>query len=86
MSSGWSDGTCEDVGVSESAAICAVCHRSPTRGDRDAAGDNMFICAQCRADAAEFIAIQDSIIEEARHFADPRRDSVDGQRRQGSQE
>jgi hypothetical protein len=75
---------CEDVGVADSAGICAVCHRSRTRGGRNDAGD-VFICAQCQADAAQLIAIQDSIIEEARQFTEARRNSVDEQHHQGSQ-
>lgn len=77
-STGWFEAACEDVGVADSAGICAVCHRSRIRGGRNAAGD-VFICAQCQADAAQFIAIQDSIIEEARQLAAVRRDSVDEQ-------
>ena len=81
-SPGWFEAACEDVGVVESAAICGVCHRSRTRGGRNAAGD-VFICAQCQADAAQFIAIQDSIIEEARQLAAVRPDSDDEQNHQG---
>lgn len=70
--------------MAESAAICAVCHGSRIRGDRADAGD-VFICAQCQADAAEFVAIQDSILEEGRQAAEARRHSSDEQHRQGSQ-
>lgn len=56
--------TREDVGVAESASICAACHRTSIRGDRNHGGD-VFICAQCQADAAQLIAIQDSIWGEA---------------------
>ena len=83
-SPGWCETAREDVGVTESAGICAVCHRSRSRGHRNAAGD-VFICTQCRADAAQFIAIQDSIIEEARQFDEARRNSVDEQHHEGSQ-
>ena len=75
---------CEDVGVADSAGICAVCHRSRIRGGRNAEGD-VVICAQCQADAAQFIAIQDSIIEEARQLAAVRPDSVDEQHDEGPQ-
>ena len=68
--------------MTESVAICAVCYRSRSRGGRNAAGD-VFICAQCQADAAQFIAIQDSIIEEARQLAAVRPDSDDEQNHQG---
>ncbi len=81
-SPGWFEAACEDVGVVETAGICAVCHPSRIRGGRNDAGD-VFICAQCQADAAQFIAIQDSIIEEARQFAEVRRDSDDEQHHQG---
>lgn len=64
--------------------ICAVCHRSRTRGGRNAAGD-VFICTQCQADAAQFIAIQDSIIDEARQFTEARRTSVEGKHPKESQ-
>ena len=83
-STGWCEAAREDVGVTVSAGICAVCQRSRTRGDRNAAGD-VFICTQCQADAAQFSAIQDSIIEEARQFAEARCDSVDEQHHQRSQ-
>lgn len=53
---------CEDVGVSESAVICAVCHRSNLPGNHSDAGD-LFICARCQADAAQFIAVQDPIVD-----------------------
>ena len=77
-----SEAACEDVGVAESAGICAVCHRSRIRGGRNDAGD-VFICVQCQADAAQFMAIQDSIIEEARRFVEARHDSVEEQHHQG---
>ena len=47
--------------------ICAVCQRSRTRGDR--AGD-VFICAECQADAKQLIDIQDSIWVEATEAGD----------------
>jgi len=50
--------------VAESASICAVCHRKRIRGDHNQGGD-VFICAECQADAAQLIAIQDSIWGEA---------------------
>lgn len=81
---GGSDAACEDVGVAESDAICAVCQRSRVRGDRSDAGD-VFICARCQADAAQFIAIQDSNLEEAHQAAEVRRNRNDQQHRQGSQ-
>ena len=54
----------EDAAVPRSAAICAVCQRSRTRGSHNHAGD-IFICAECQADAKQFIEIQDSIRVEA---------------------
>lgn len=79
----WSAAACEDVGVAESAAICVVCHRSRIRGDRRDAGD-VLICVQCQADAAQFIAIQDDILDEARQAAEAGRNTGDDQHRQGS--
>jgi len=76
----WSEAAWEDVGVAEPARICAVCHRSRIRVARTDASD-VFICAQCQADAAQFIAIQDSIIDEARQFAEARRNTVEEQNR-----
>ena len=76
-----SETACEDVGVAESASICAVCHRARTRGIHSDAGD-VFICTQCQADAAQFIAIQDMIIEEARAI-EARRNSDEAQHQQG---
>ena len=52
--------TREDVAVAESASICAVCHRTRIRGDHNHEG-NVVICAECQADAAQLIAIQDNI-------------------------
>jgi len=49
----------DDDVVAESAVECAVCHRSRTRGAHSETGD-VFICDECQADAAQFIAIQDS--------------------------
>jgi len=45
----------------------------------------VFICTQCQADAAQFIAIQDSIIDEARQFTEARRTSVEGKHPKESQ-
>jgi hypothetical protein len=50
----------EDAAMPRSAVVCAVCHRSPTRGGHNHAGD-VFICAECQAGATQFIEIQDSI-------------------------
>ena len=52
--------TREDAAVLRSAVSCAVCQRSRTRGSHSHAGD-VFICAECQADAKQFIEIQDSI-------------------------
>ena len=65
---------CEDVGVAESAVICAVCRRSNIPGNHSAAGD-VFICVRCQADAAQFIAIQDPVVDDAGQAADSRHDS-----------
>lgn len=54
----------EDAAMPRSAVTCAVCQRSRTRGSHNHAGD-VFICAECRADAKRFIEIQDSIWGEA---------------------
>lgn len=58
----------EDVAVSESASICAACHRTRIRGDDNHGGD-VFICAQCQADAAQLIAIEDGIWGETNQAA-----------------
>jgi len=50
--------------VSPSVEICAVCHRSQTRGSRNQDGD-IFIFAECQADAEQFIEIQDTLWLEA---------------------
>ncbi|MGZ0175439.1 MAG: hypothetical protein ACKVIQ_01050 [Acidimicrobiales bacterium] len=42
------------------AVTCVVCHRLRVRGSFSDAGD-VFICAQCQADAKQLIDIQDSI-------------------------
>lgn len=47
-----------------SAITCAVCQRLRTRGCHNHAGD-VFICAECEADAKQFIEIQDDIWVEA---------------------
>jgi hypothetical protein len=54
----------EDAVVPRSAVTCAVCQRSPARGSYNHAGD-VFICAECQADAKQLIEIQDSIWVEA---------------------
>jgi hypothetical protein len=43
-----------------SVVVCAVCRQSRIGGDQNRAGD-VFICAECQADATQFIEIQDSI-------------------------
>ena len=50
----------EDVAVAESAVIGAVVIGPRNRGDHNQVGD-VFICAECQADATQFIDIQDSI-------------------------
>jgi hypothetical protein len=54
----------EDAAMPRSPVVCAVCHHSRIRGDHNQSGD-LFICAQCQADAKQFIEIQDSIWSEA---------------------
>ncbi len=56
------------------AVICAVCRRSRVPGAYSDTGD-VFICVRCQADAAQFIAIQDSIVAE-QQAAEARHDSV----------
>jgi hypothetical protein len=57
----------EDGAVPPSVETCAVCHRSQTRGSRNQDGDifnqdgDIFICAECQADAEQFIEIQDTL-------------------------
>jgi hypothetical protein len=46
--------------VPPAAVTCVVCHRLRVRGSFSDAGD-VFICAQCQADAKQLIDIQDSI-------------------------
>ena len=50
----------EDGAVPPSAATCVVCHRRRTGGSRNRDGD-IFICAQCEADANQLFKIQDAI-------------------------
>ena len=64
--------TREDVAVAESVVVCAVCHRLRTRGAHSLVGD-VFVCAECQADAAQFIDIQDSGGGEADQAADATR-------------
>jgi hypothetical protein len=54
----------EDAAVPRFAVTCAVCQRSQTRGSHNHAGD-VFVCAECQADATQFIEIKDSIWVEA---------------------
>ena len=54
----------EDAVVPRSAVTCAICQRSRARGSHNHAGD-VFICAECQADAKQLIEIQDSIWVEA---------------------
>jgi hypothetical protein len=49
--------------------MCAVCRRSLVRSDPNHLGD-AFICAECQADATQFIDIQDLIWCEANQTAD----------------
>ncbi len=58
----------EDAAVPPSAIICAVCQRLRIRGSHNHAGE-VFICAQCQADAKQFIEIQDTLWVESREFA-----------------
>ena len=55
---------CEDVAVPRTALTCVVCHRLRVRGSFSEAGD-VFICAECQADAKQFIEIQGSIWAES---------------------
>ena len=50
----------EDAFVSKSGSICGACHRFRLQGNRNEMGD-VFICAECQADAVQLFAIQDSI-------------------------
>ncbi len=54
----------EDGAMPPSVETCAVCHRSQSRGSRDQDCD-IFICAECEADAEQFIEIQDTLWPEA---------------------
>ena len=54
----------EAAAMPRSAVVCAVCRQSRIRGGHNPAGD-VFICAECQADASQFIEIQDSIWGEA---------------------
>jgi hypothetical protein len=56
--------SCEDASVADSAD-CVVCGCTRHRDDQDHAGGELFICAQCQADAAQLFAIQDSIDAES---------------------
>jgi len=51
----------EDAAMPRSpVVVCAVCRQSRIRGGHNHASD-VFICADCHADATQFIEIQDSI-------------------------
>lgn len=50
----------EDDAVPPSPETCVVCHRSRSSGSRNQDGD-IFICAQCEADADQFFEIQKAI-------------------------
>jgi len=67
---GWLEVECEDVGVAASAVICAVCHRSNVPGNHSDAGD-VFICVRCQANAAQFIAIQDPVVDDTSNWGIP---------------
>jgi hypothetical protein len=51
-------------GVPRSAVTCAVRQRSRTRGSHTHTGDT-FICAECEADAKQFVEIQERMWIEA---------------------
>lgn len=53
-------GLSEDGVVSPSAENCDVCHRLRSSGSRNHDGD-IFICAQCEANADQLFEIQDAI-------------------------
>ena len=42
-------------------AVCVVCRYTRSRSADDYGTDEVFICAQCQADAKQLFAIQDSI-------------------------
>ena len=50
----------DDAAVPRSAVTGVVCQRSQSRGSHNHAGD-VFVCAECQADAKQFIEVQDSI-------------------------
>ena len=50
----------EDVVVPRAPVSCSVCRRHRTLGSCDESGE-IFICADCQADAKQFIEIQDSL-------------------------
>jgi hypothetical protein len=50
----------EDGAVPPSVETCVVCHRLRGSGSRNQDGD-IFICAQCEADADQLFKIQDTI-------------------------
>lgn len=50
----------EDAPVPSSAVTCGACQRPWTRGSFNSTGD-VFICAQCQADAKQLFEIQDRI-------------------------
>ena len=54
----------EDAAVPRSAVTCGACQRSRTRGSYTSSGD-VFICAECQADAKQLFEIQDRIWAEA---------------------
>ena len=54
----------EDAAVPRPAVTCVVCQRSRSRGPHTRAGD-VFICAECQADAKQLFEIQDRIWAQA---------------------
>ena len=66
----------EDACVSD-RAVCVVCRFTRRRGDHDHGAGEVFICDQCRADAAQLFAIQDAIYGDSDQTTGPTRSTTE---------
>ena len=65
----------EDGVVPPAVETCVVCHRLRSSGSRNQDGD-VFICAQCEADADQLFEIQDAIWPSAVAAGEPTDDAA----------
>lgn len=66
----------EDAAVADSA-VCIVCRYTHKRGDHHHESGEVFVCAQCHADAEQLFAIQDSIYGESDQTTGPTRSTTE---------